>query len=131
MRATRRSTWRSAWRLSSTSLLGRDGVRALAACVTLGAVFVLAPLVRSQSTAPTPGVKGEGADLAMGSMLMTTESTGRYCHQRLIDNTTWKIRDGGYVDCAEALSQNAISSAGGRLSSSRIEVLRDGFRNKK
>jgi hypothetical protein len=47
----------------------------------------------------------------------------------LIDNTTWRIRDSGPVDCRTALARGAHANESG-WSASRVDIIRNGFYNR-
>jgi hypothetical protein len=66
------------------------------------------------------------ADLKTGSMLIMSPN-GTVCQQRIIDNDTWRIHDGPLVNCAEALAK---SKGTVDLDGSRIDLIREGFRNR-
>jgi hypothetical protein len=63
------------------------------------------------------------AELSTGSLLVVSPS-GTFCRNRTIDNSTWQIRDNGWVDCEEALAK----SAGVEKPGSRLDLIRQSFR---
>lgn len=65
-------------------------------------------------------------DLTTGSILFVPNE-GNVCRQRLIDNRTWTIRDGGYVICNEAVSWHTGNTRKTYTPTSRVEAIRDGF----
>jgi hypothetical protein len=69
----------------------------------------------------------EGNTLSTGSMLVVAPS-GNQCRQATIDNSTWRIRNGGLVDCDEALAKAANAGNDTRSPGSRLELIRQGFR---
>jgi hypothetical protein len=70
------------------------------------------------------------ADLRTGSMVIVNP-VGDVCQERTIDNDTWRIHNGGLVDCSEALAKAAAAGAnsGGQWSGSRVDIIRKGFRH--
>jgi hypothetical protein len=79
------------------------------------------------------GASGNGTgddDLTTGSILFVPNE-GNICRQRLIDNRTWTIRDGGYVTCNEAVSwHTGTTSRKVYTPTSRVEAIRQGFFSK-
>jgi hypothetical protein len=67
------------------------------------------------------------ANLSTGSMLFVAPG-GNRCRQSTIDNATWRIRNGGLVDCDEALAKAANAGNDVRSPGSRLELIRQGFR---
>jgi hypothetical protein len=67
------------------------------------------------------------ATLSTGSMLVVAPG-GNQCRQATIDNSTWRIRNGGPVDCDEALAKAANAGNDVRSPGSRLELIRQGFR---
>jgi hypothetical protein len=67
------------------------------------------------------------ARLSTGSMLFVAPG-GNQCRQGTIDNATWRIRNGGPVDCDEALAKAANAGNDTRSPGSRLELIRQGFR---
>jgi hypothetical protein len=104
--------------------------RAAVACGFVVVLCVLAGVIAgwSQSTpsaAPRPLAAG-APDLSMGSMLVVSP-TGTLCRERTIDNSTWLIRNKGWVDCDEALAKSANSGNDVRSPGSRLSIIREGF----
>jgi hypothetical protein len=83
---------------------------------------------RSQDSGPVPRphVSSE-ADLSTGSMLVVSPA-GNLCRESTIDNSTWRIRNKGWVDCADALAKSAATES--RSTPSRIDIIREGFRGR-
>jgi hypothetical protein len=69
---------------------------------------------------------GAGESLNTGSLLVVSPS-GNYCRERTIDNSTWRIRDNGWVDCDTALAK-AAANAGDKSAGSRLDLIRQSFR---
>jgi hypothetical protein len=67
------------------------------------------------------------ANLSTGSMLIVAPG-GNQCRQSTIDNATWRIHNGGAVDCDEALAKAANAGNDARSPTSRLELIRQGFR---
>jgi hypothetical protein len=92
-------------------------------------VCALAAAVASQAsmsrTSPTRA-SGE-TNLSTGSMLFVSPS-GDLCRERTIDNSTWQIRNKGWVDCDDALAKAAGLER--RTSGSRLDIIRESFRGK-
>ncbi|HEY6254915.1 MAG TPA: hypothetical protein VIY51_03890 [Xanthobacteraceae bacterium] len=65
-----------------------------------------------------------GANLSTGSLLIVSPS-GTFCRNRTIDNSTWQIRDNGWVDCEDALAKSA---SGTDNRGSRLDLIRQSFR---
>jgi hypothetical protein len=113
---------------SAAGRLAGELRRAVVACgitfaFCLSAVLIANHWRASMSQASPPS--GE-AELSTGAMLVVSPS-GTFCRQRTIDNSTWQIRDKGWVDCDEALAKSANSGA---PAGSRIDLIREGFRGK-
>jgi hypothetical protein len=99
---------------------------ALAFCLV---VAVIASWVQaSVNTAARSRAASEGG-LSTGSMLFVSP-TGNLCRQSTIDNSTWRIRNNGLVDCEEALAKSANAGVDGRTPGSRLELIRQGFAGK-
>jgi hypothetical protein len=94
----------------------------------VGAVLVANSWHASLNPASRPHSPTEG-ELATGSLLVVTPH-GSLCRQRTIDNSTWQIRDNGWVDCDDALAKSANNGADLRTPGSRIDLIREGFRGK-
>ena len=69
------------------------------------------------------------SDLSTGSLLVVAPNSS-LCRQRTIDNSTWQIRDNGWVDCDEALAKSANAGTDPRTQGSRLDLIREGFRGK-
>lgn len=118
----------------SRGWFSRDNRRALGIClffgtpvvVAVGTVFPHAPtaLLRGASSwvgqAATTQVDDE---LATGSIIFVPV-LGNVCRKRLIDNSTWRIRDFGLIECRTALNPRAQESG---WSASRVDVIRHSF----
>ena len=63
------------------------------------------------------------AELRNGSVLLVSPS-GQFCRNRMIDNSTWRLRDAGWVDCETALAK----STGAENTGSRLNLIRQSFR---
>jgi hypothetical protein len=107
----------------------RDSRRAVVAFVVLCAVFLpllffaVSPVLVSKMQTAAQGRAQTDDNLATGSILLVP-NYGSDCRRRLIDNATWRIWDDGIVDCHTALND------GGSPSASRVDVIREGFRNR-
>ena len=69
------------------------------------------------------------ADLSTASMLVVPPA-GDLCRERVFDNSTWRIRNKGSVDCSEALAKAANSGADVRSPGSRLGLIAESFRGK-
>ena len=127
--------YQRARRRARQKLTARDGYRSVLAALLLLIVFAVTlsdDRVVSLLTSPfRPQAQraandGTGDDeLRTGSILFVPDR-GNVCRQKLIDNTTWRIWDNGFVYCNEAVSWNAVH--GRRYTpTSRIEAISDGF----
>jgi hypothetical protein len=130
MRATGTSAERKP---STTGLLAGDVRRAVLACglafsLCVGFV-VVAGRFHSTSLTAAPHAANE-AELSTGSLLLVSP-LGERCRERTIDNSTWRIRDKGWVDCEEALAKSDNATAESRASGSRLAIIRDGFLGKR
>jgi hypothetical protein len=78
------------------------------ACVFLASLRLLIHFRGDISTLAGSPVHREASqpDLANGSILFYSFQ-GTICRERVIDNSTWKIRGNGLVNCAVAETQNA------------------------
>ena len=106
--------------------------RAFLACGFVLAVCVLAAYVGWSQTSINPLSRSHTpteADFSTGSMFVIPVS-GTMCRERTIDNSTWQIRNKGWVDCAEAMAKSANSGADVHTTGSRLEIIRDSFRGK-
>jgi hypothetical protein len=107
---------------------GRELVMAFCLAVTLcGTVGTIAYYSRAWPTSPSP--ENRQAELSTGSVLLVPPQ-GDTCRERTIDNATWRIRDAGPIDCTVALARNAAPEAKGQWSGSRVDIIRDAFRNR-
>lgn len=116
----------------ATGLFTGDVGRAILACGFVVTLCVAVAVIGSwsQASSPPPQLRASSeTDLSTGSMLVVSP-TGNLCRERTINNATWQIRDKGTVDCADALAKAAISSAEGRSSGSRIDIIRESFRGR-
>lgn len=107
--------------------------RAVVACglvfgVCLAAVAVANWWQASASRAARSQTSTE-SELSTGSLLVVAPYSS-LCRQRTIDNSTWQIRDNGWVDCNEALAKSANPAAETRTQGSRLDLIREGFRGK-
>lgn len=111
----------------------RDSRRALAVCLLfgvavtagLGTVIQHVPSISFRMTGNGPGYGQGDDDLATGSIIFVPVM-GNTCRKKLIDNTTWLIRDEGPVDCRAALARGAHGNQLG-WSASRVDIIRNGF----
>jgi hypothetical protein len=107
---------------------GREAVMACCTVVLLcGTIGAVAFYSRSWPTDPARDKRE--AELSTGSVLFIPPK-GDMCRERTIDNSTWRIRDAGQIDCELALARNAALEAKGRWSGSRTDIIRDSFRNR-
>jgi hypothetical protein len=99
--------------------------RAILVCSILIAIVFLALGFYARDARPLRVAATGDDDLTTGSIVFVPIH-GNRCRNRLIDNTTWRIRDNGYVDCKEALAQY---TTGPRLnlSAARASAIRRGF----
>ena len=118
---------------SAAGRLAREVQRAFLASGFVLVVCVLAVAIASWTQASmsrTSQTHASGeTDLSTRSMLVVSPS-GDLCRERTIDNSTWRIRNKGWVDCAEALARFANSGADVRSPGSRLEIIRESFRGK-
>jgi hypothetical protein len=111
-------------------LVGQRRELVLACCTAAmlcGTIGLVAFYSRAWPTKPSPASRE--AELSTGSVLLIP-AEGDTCRERTIDNATWRIRDAGPVDCTTALARNAAIEANGRWSGSRVDIIRDAFRNR-
>jgi hypothetical protein len=98
-------------------------------CVLLSALIGLALIIGTASLRPTPVASPQAASpdkgFSTGSMVFMP-AQGNRCRKRIIDNATWRIQDGGEVDCATALAPKG--NPGARWPTSRVDVIRESFR---
>ena len=98
----------------------------IAAGVMVGVCAVgvaLAGWGQSSTSRSTQSHRESAAELRNGSLLIVTPN-GQFCRNRMIDNSTWRIRDAGWVDCETALAK----SAGAESTGSRLDLIRQSFR---
>jgi hypothetical protein len=93
----------------------------LTLCVALAFVANRSP---DSGPGPRSHVSSE-AELSTGSMLVVSPAGSR-CRESTIDNSTWQIRNKGWVDCEDALAKSADAES--RSKPSRIDIIREGFR---
>lgn len=108
-----------------------DGRKAVIACclTAAGLCAVVAWIaVRAPAWSSAPQRTAADTSLNTGSVIIVTP-TGQLCKQRTIDNSTWRMRDSGSVDCTEAMDKSGDSQATGRWSGSRVDIIRDAFRH--
>jgi hypothetical protein len=106
--------------------------RAFVACGLVVALCVLASQIANwsqASTSPVSQTHSSEANLSTASMLVVPP-TGDLCRERIIDNSTWRIRTKGLVDCSEALAKAANSGADVRSPGSRLGLIAESFRGK-
>jgi hypothetical protein len=117
----------------SRSWFRRENRRALVICLLfagaatagLGTAIQHNPFAGIRIAANGPGYGHAGDKLATGSIIFVP-ILGNTCRKKLIDNATWRIRDGGVVDCRAALTQDAHGGPSG-WSGSRVDIIRHGF----
>jgi len=118
---------------SAAGRLAGEVRRAFLACGFTVGLCVTAALVANWSHASmNPASRSHTsskADLSTASVLVVSP-TGNLCRERSIDNSTWQIRDNGWVDCEQALARSANSGADPRPSGSRLDLIREGFRGR-
>jgi hypothetical protein len=98
----------------------------VAAGIVVGVCAVGAALAgwgQSSTSRSTQSHHQSAAELRNGSLLIVSPS-GQFCRNRMIDNSTWRIRDAGWVDCDTALAK----SAGAENTGSRLDLIRQSFR---
>jgi hypothetical protein len=127
---TMRATDTTAGKPSAAGRIGGDFQRTFLICgIALGfGVVVAAVASRLQPpVSPERARAASEANLSTGSMLFVAPG-GNQCRQGSIDNSTWRIRNGGAVDCDEALAKAANAGNDARSPGSRLELIRQGFR---
>jgi len=111
----------------STRRLAGELRRAIvAAGVVLGVCAVgafFAGWGQSQTSRSPQSNRESAAELRNGSVLVVSPS-GQFCRNRMIDNSTWRMRDAGWVDCETALAK----STGAENTGSRLNLIRQSFR---
>jgi hypothetical protein len=107
--------------------------RAFVACGLVFTLCVLVALIANWLQASTGPVSqthsSSEVNLSTGSMLVVPPA-GDLCRERIIDNSTWRIRNKGWVDCSEALAKAANSGSDVRSPSSRLGLISESFRGK-
>jgi hypothetical protein len=107
--------------------------RAVLACGFTFGVCVAAVLVanwwQASPSAASRSRPSTESELSTGSLLFVAPYSS-LCRQRTIDNSTWQIRDNGWVDCDEALAKSANAGTDPRTQGSRLDLIREGFRGK-
>src|SRR5262245_22997507 len=120
-------------RRARQKLTARESYRSVLAALLLLFVFAVTlsdSQVISLLTSPFQAQRiaddrNDDDELRTGSILFVPDR-GNICRQKLIDNTTWRIWDNGFVPCNAAVSWNA--GHGKRYTpESRIETISDGF----
>jgi hypothetical protein len=113
--------------------LAGDVPRAFLACGFLLAVCVSAAVIAHGSRASTSPASRTRAttegNQSTGSIQLVSP-IGNLCRERIIDNSTWQIRNNGWVDCEEALAKAANSAAAIRSPGSRLDMIRESFRSR-
>lgn len=72
-----------------------------------------------------PSIDERAASLRSGAILFVAPD-GHPCRQKVIDNATWLISEGGLVNCEAALSQ-ITSQQRQKWSTERVEAIRSGL----
>jgi hypothetical protein len=101
----------------------------MAICLLFGTVAVaglgtVIPQTPPNRADPAPRGAGDGR-LTTGSIIFVP-ILGNACRKKVIDNSTWQIRDGGHVDCRAALAQDADGNRS-EWPASRINIIRAAF----
>jgi hypothetical protein len=113
--------------------LAGDLRRAFVASGLVFALCVLAALIANWLPASTSQVSqthsAGDVNLSSATMLVVPPA-GDLCHERIIDNSTWRIRNKGSVDCSEALAKSANSGATVWSPGSRLGIISESFRGK-
>lgn len=94
------------------------------AAVVFALSAVASTVARSRIDA-APSIDERALALRNGAILFVAPD-GHPCRQKVIDNATWLIREGGTVDCEAALSQ-LTSAQRQKWSSERVEAIRSGL----
>jgi hypothetical protein len=105
---------------------------ALACGFTFGVCVAAVLLANRWQASPSATARSRPsteAELSTGSLLFVAPYSN-LCRQRTIDNSTWQIRDNGWVDCNEALAKSANPTAETRTLGSRLDLIREGFRGR-
>jgi hypothetical protein len=107
--------------------------RAFVASAFVFTLCVLAALIANwlqASSGPVSQTHASGdVNLSTASMLVVPPA-GDLCRERIIDNSTWRIRNKGSVDCTEALAKAANSGANVWSPGSRLGIISESFRGK-
>jgi hypothetical protein len=109
---------------------GRETGYALIAACGLFCVLAVSLLVGANyqraARAERALARETALSLETGSILFVP-SKGNRCRQRLIDNTSWIMRDNGFIDCDFAVA-TSVDAERQRWSQDRIEAIRSGLR---
>ena len=111
----------------------RDRRRGLITCAWLSAVLAAAIIAGGSVTKGRPSSGGEMAymdpagSLQAGAILFVPVE-GNVCRRRSIDNETWRVRDDGYVVCAEAVTWNSGAASQKYFVAVRVDAIRAGFK---
>jgi hypothetical protein len=103
----------------------RRAVHAIAAACICTLAFAILFGGKHPSSGQSPQVtkpENLSAPYSTGTIVFVP-SAGNDCRELLIDNTTWRIRENGYIDCHTILSQM-------RPIEDRITVISDSFKSK-
>ena len=118
---------RAPFHVPKPSRLAGDAHRAFVATgMLVGVCAVGAAFAGIAHTSMSRGAQSHiqsAAEFNTGAVLVVSPS-GTFCRNRTIDNTTWQIRDNGWVDCDDALAKSAGTMATG----SRLDIIRQSFR---
>ena len=112
----------------------RGVIAAIAVAFVLGgslSVFVVhsqltQAAARERSHALHTAALATSAALGSGSVLFVPEY-GNNCRRRWLDNQTGVLRDGGEVQCDEAVGWNATPPTRGQIVERRMDAIRNGF----
>jgi hypothetical protein len=85
--------------------------------------------ISSISTRQATATRPAGENLSTGSILFVPR-LGSECRIRQIDNATWRIWEQGVADCASVLNEPKGDPAAQGWSTARVDVIREGFRNR-
>lgn len=135
--ARTRNNSRDAMRRSRTIKQQRDRRREMQLCVAMLTVLVCMvvsammwkSLTQPQSSSPQSlaQIAAQLKEEMRTGPILFVPLTGNVCSRRLIDNETWRIRDGGQVVCDAAVSWNATVPASTYSVSRRVDALRAVF----
>jgi hypothetical protein len=112
---------------SAAGRFAGDFQRAFLICgiaLAFGVVVAVTAMWLRPPVGPERSRAGNEARLSTGSMLVV-DPTGTQCRESTIDNSTWRIRNNGAVDCDEA--QAKAAGVDTRSPGSRLELIRQGF----